>query len=311
MARFCPDHVILERVLPLLLLGVEAQESSVRACAVDCVTHCLALVSSLPRQDANIFPEYIVPSLARVTTDTCVIVRQVLAENVATIANTAQHFLDWSLHQGYFNSREYDVELHTLREALQHVVTQLIMDQSNVVKRTFMRHTHGHLWTFFGLARANDIIMTHLITYLNDMQDHQLRRDFFECLRNNAVMIGPYQGNIILPLVMQGMNDSEEWVVIASISALTSMISVDIFTNAQLFEVLNVTLPLLLHPNTIIRQSIVHLVSQLCHQLDPVDILANVRPLVKPYLKPKQEIIDYTDEVSSVFYFLLLYVCQI
>lgn len=45
--------------------------------------------------------------------------------------------------------------------------------------------------------------MTHLITYLNDMHDHQLRRDFFECLRNNAVMIGPYQGDIILPLLMQ------------------------------------------------------------------------------------------------------------
>ena len=297
VARFCPDHVILERVLPFLLLGVEAQESSVRACAIDCVTQCLGLVATLPRQDANIFPEYIVPAIAKVTSDTCGIVRQALAENISFITQIAQGFLDWSLHQGYFTSREYDVELQTLREAFQNIITQLIMDQSNVVKRTFMKQTQGHLWTFFGLARANDVIMTHLITYLNDMQDHQLRRDFFECLRNNAVMIGPYQGNIILPLVMQGMNDSEEWVVLSSIGALTAMVEVDIFTNAQLFEVLHVTLPLLLHPNTVIVQSIVHLVCTLCKQLDPVDVLANVRLLLKPYLKPKEELLDYTDEV--------------
>ncbi|KAF2363453.1 WD40 repeat [Trinorchestia longiramus] len=269
----------------------------VRACAVDCITYCLSLVTAIPRQDANIFPEYIVPSLAKLVQDPCVLVRQALAENVSTIAHTAQRFLDWSLHNGYFSSREYDVELKNLCDSLQQVVTLLIMDPSNAVKRTFMHNTHGHLWTFFGLARANDLIMTHLITYLNDNQDYQLRRDFFECLHSNALMIGPYQGDIILPLLMQCMNDSEEWVVVSSIGALIAMCKEDIFSNAQLLTVLSVTLPLLLHPNAIIRQSIVHLVCGVCELLDPVDVLASVRPLMVPYLAESHLAIDYTNEL--------------
>lgn len=54
--------------------------------------------------------------------------------------------------------------------------------------------------------------------------------------------------------MFQGMNDSEEWVVVVSIGALAAMTQEDIFANAQLFEVLAVTLPLLLHPNTVISQ---------------------------------------------------------
>lgn len=48
----------------------------------------------MPRSDANIFPEYILPSLSWLTQDQEVIVRIAYAENIASLAETALKFLE-------------------------------------------------------------------------------------------------------------------------------------------------------------------------------------------------------------------------
>lgn len=54
----------------------------VRVCALDTLTSCLCLVKDLPRNDANIFPEYVLPSIAPLATDSSVVVRIAYARNV-------------------------------------------------------------------------------------------------------------------------------------------------------------------------------------------------------------------------------------
>ena len=59
------------------------------------LSHCLQLVRSVPHSDiANIFPEYVLPSLSWLTQDQEDIVRIAYGENIASLAETALKFLE-------------------------------------------------------------------------------------------------------------------------------------------------------------------------------------------------------------------------
>lgn len=94
IAHHVSDDIILERLLPYILFLVNDPLPQVRAQALKILTQCLQLVRSMPRSDANIFPEYILPSLSWLTQDQEVIVRIAYAENIASLAETALKFLE-------------------------------------------------------------------------------------------------------------------------------------------------------------------------------------------------------------------------
>lgn len=54
----------------------------VRVSALDTLTACLRLVKEVPRNDSNIFPEYILPSIAPLAMDNSLVVRIAFARNV-------------------------------------------------------------------------------------------------------------------------------------------------------------------------------------------------------------------------------------
>ena len=79
-----------------MLFLVNDSLPQVRAQALKIFSHCLQLVRcfSVPRSDANVFREYVLPSLSWLTQDQEVIVRIAYAENVASLAETALKFLE-------------------------------------------------------------------------------------------------------------------------------------------------------------------------------------------------------------------------
>ena len=94
IAQHVSDEIILERLLPYMLFLVNDSLPQVRAQALKILSHCLQLVRSVPRSDANIFPEYVLPSLSWLTQDQEVIVRIAYAKNIASLAETALKFLE-------------------------------------------------------------------------------------------------------------------------------------------------------------------------------------------------------------------------
>ena len=94
-ARHVSDEIILERLLPCMLFLANDSLPQVRAQGLKILSHCLQLVHSVPRSDiANIFPEYVLPSLSWLTQDQEDIVRIAYAENIASLAETALTFLE-------------------------------------------------------------------------------------------------------------------------------------------------------------------------------------------------------------------------
>ena len=57
-----------------------------------------------------------------------------------------------------------------------HAVSILLADSANSVKQALMEHSVTKLAVFFGKQKANDVILSHMITFLNDKEDSQVKK---------------------------------------------------------------------------------------------------------------------------------------
>lgn len=84
------------------------------------------------------------------------------------------------------------VELQALHEMVQQKVVTLLSDPENIVKQTLMENGITRLCVFFGRQKANDVLLSHMITFLNDKNDWHLRGAFFDSI------VGKYSMNILI-----------------------------------------------------------------------------------------------------------------
>jgi hypothetical protein len=79
------------------------------------------------------------------------------------------------------------------------------MDPSPIVKRAVL-HNISALCIFLGRQKTNDVILSHMITYLND-RDWLLRHAFFESIVDVAACAGGRSlEEYILPLMVQALS---------------------------------------------------------------------------------------------------------
>jgi phosphoinositide-3-kinase regulatory subunit 4 len=55
------------------------------------------------------------------------------------------------------------------------------------------------------LFPANDVLLSHMITFLNDKEDKQLRASFFKCIIGVTAYVGCHSSSILTPLLQQVM----------------------------------------------------------------------------------------------------------
>lgn len=147
------------------------------------------------------------------------------------------------------------------------------------------------LCRFFGVAKANDIILPHLITYLNDA-NYQLRLAFL----SSILEIGPYVGVLsfeqyLLPLLIQTLGDQEQFVVLKVLEIFNSFVRDRVINPKNEFNALSIykellvnSLNLLLHPNEWIRQSVLNLIININDNLLDADSYCFLYPLIKNFL---------------------------
>lgn len=140
------------------------QGARVKISAIDVCTECLGLVKKVPRSDANIFPEYILPGLAPLASDPSTCVRMAYAKHIATLAEISVWYLEQSQldsSEEYHKHKEgprlnYEIELQTLHEMVQVTVSALLTDTQSVVKQTLMDHSITKLCVFFGKQKGRE-----------------------------------------------------------------------------------------------------------------------------------------------------------
>lgn len=302
--------VLLDRITPYLLHFSNDTEPRVRAEAVRTLTKVLALVKEVPRNDINIYPEYILPGIAHLAQDEATIVRLAYAENIAMLAETALRFLELvqlknlsmendpsseEMDEVSLLSGNYDTELQALHEMVQQKVVTLLSDPENIVKQTLMENGITRLCVFFGRQKANDVLLSHMITFLNDKNDWHLRGAFFDSIVGVAAYVGWQSSSILKPLLQQGLSDVEEFVIFKALNALTCMCQLGLLQKPHIYEFSSDIAPFLCHPNLWIRYGAVGFIATVAQHLNIADVYCKLMPYLHPFIM--QPIIQIDKEI--------------
>lgn len=258
------------------------------------LTECLDLIQTPPRSDVNVFPEYIFPVILAMTTDPSTGVRIALARNVANLAETSLRFIDQMrlIYPSETNAQRYERELATLHETIQTVILGLLTDGQTIVKQTLIESGIAKICIFLGRSKAYDIVLSHMNTFLNDTDDKQLRGSFFDCIVGVAAFVGWTCSENLIPLLQQGLTDSEEFVITKAIRAITSFVELGLIEKPHLMDILRESSCYLIHPNLWIRHEICALVTTSAKQMSPLDVQCKLLPILRPFLKSSLILVD-------------------
>uniref|UniRef100_A0A8D0L204 Phosphoinositide 3-kinase regulatory subunit 4 n=1 Tax=Sphenodon punctatus TaxID=8508 RepID=A0A8D0L204_SPHPU len=303
-------EILLDHITPYLLNFSNDSVPRVRAEAVRTLTKVLALVKEVPRNDINIYPEYILPGIAHLAQDEATIVRLAYAENIALLAETALRFLELvqlknlnmenepnseEMDEMSHPSENYDTELQALHEMVQQKVVTLLSDPENIVKQTLMENGITRLCVFFGRQKANDVLLSHMITFLNDKNDWHLRGAFFDSIVGVAAYVGWQSSSILKPLLQQGLSDAEEFVIFKALNALTCMCQLGLLQKPHIYEFACDIAPFLCHPNLWIRYGAVGFITVVAQHLNIADVYCKLMPYLHPFIA--QPIIQIDKEI--------------
>ncbi|KAJ7865275.1 hypothetical protein B0H13DRAFT_2067981, partial [Mycena leptocephala] len=276
----------LDRMVPYIVELLHDDSATVRSAALRTMIQVLMMVTVITPSNASIFPEYIIPNIKYVVQDPEVSVRCTYAQCIVQLADTAVRYLEMGQAlkaHGTFKlspeAQEYDhARFEHARPAEQHpgAPLALLMDPSSVVKRAVL-HDISSMCIFLGRQKTNDVLLSHMITYLND-RDWLLRHAFFESIVDVAACAGGRSlEEYILPLMIQALSDVEETVVAKVLASLTSLCELGLFQKMRIWELMSATLGFLYHPNMWIRQGAAAFISDIV-VIDEQSLLTAMKP---------------------------------
>lgn len=303
LSRHVTADIVLDRLVPYMLLLVGDEFPRVRCEAIRTLTQCLSRIRNVPKSDANIFPEYILPYMATLTLDPVTLARGAFAESIAVLADNALRFLEMvqvqtsspGVEGGDPGHASYDAELRELTEIVQQKVATLLSDPDNLVKQTLMTNGITRLCVFFGQQKANDILLSHMITFLNDKRDWLLRGAFFDSIVGVATCVGWQSSVILKPLLQQGLTDSEEFVIVKTLKAVGALVELGLLLRGTVHELLRDVAPFLVHPNVWIKHGAVGFFAKVARKMLIPDIHCHLLPQLLPFLK--EPIVQFDDEL--------------
>lgn len=320
------DEAKLDRVLPYLIALLGDSVDLVNIAALRSITQLLALVTVVAPVNAHVFTEYIMPRLQHYMfgptrqagnpierKELSPIVRATYASCLGSLSTSALKFLELAVilkAEGTMRSEDPELEVGQGTEALDDLFDNaraelnltfeahakaLVEDQDASVRRAFLSSV-PELCMFFGNAQSNDILLTHLNTYLND-RDWMLKCAYFDTILGIAPFLGSTGlEEFSLPLMVQAVTDPEEHVVQAALHSLAELAKLGMLSKAKTWELVDVVGRFTMHPNMWVREAAAEYLAGATSFLSPADTRCIVLPLVKPFLKGA--IIPSFDELS-------------
>ena len=303
------DEAKLDRILPYLMTMLGDKSDLVVITAMRSIAQLVQLVRVLTPVNSHVFLEYILPRMEVVVLapprTPSALVRATYASCLGGLATTAHRFLEMAAglradgsittadpeiepgaHARALFDGPFDIAQRDLFEVVESHAKALVEDPDVFVRRAFLTSV-PELCMFFGPAESNDILLTHLNTYLND-RDWTLKCAFFDTIVGIAAFIGGISlEEFILPLMVQALADPEEFVVQAVLHSLAQLASLGLLSRSKTWELLDVVGRFTMHPNLWIRDSAAEFLAASTKYLSPADIRCIVYPHAKPYLKPK------------------------
>ncbi|KAG0277458.1 Serine/threonine-protein kinase [Linnemannia exigua] len=300
MGRHVADDIKLDRLVPYIVSCLSDDVARVKAHAVKTLAKMLDEVETLDVINVTIFPEYILPALQSFPLDREVLVRSAYAGCIAQFAQTAMRYLELAQllkNDGAFAGNEgdgdaegspyeatYDSALSDLQATIEDQIRILLVDPDSSVKRALLSDMTS-LCIFLGKQRVDDVLLSHMITYLNG-RDWMLRSAFFESIVGVGTFVGGRSlEEYILPLMVQALTDSEEFVVEKVLKSLASLCDLGLFQKMAIWDLVGVVAPLLCHPNLWIRYGAIGFIASTSQRLPVADIWCMIYPIIRPFMR--------------------------
>ncbi|KAK3323651.1 hypothetical protein B0T19DRAFT_372754 [Cercophora scortea] len=304
------DEAKLDRVLPYMIALLDDKCDMVVVAAIRSITQLLDLVKLITPVNSQIFLEYILPRMQVALLGTHhtpnPIVRSTYASCLGQLATTADRFLEMAATlraEGSAAATDPEAEAGNdadaafdglFDEAHRSLVSTfeshtkiLIEDSDPFVRRAFLSSVPD-LCIFFGVAQANDIILTHLNTYLND-RDWMLKCAFFDTIVGISAFLGSSTlEKFILPLMIQAVTDPEEFVVQGALHSLAELANLGLLTKQTFVELVGVVGRFTIHPNIWIRESASEFICAGKRFLSKAYLRVVVFPQLRPFLRPNR-----------------------
>jgi phosphoinositide-3-kinase regulatory subunit 4 len=307
-AERVPDEIKLDRILPYLVSIIDDGSDIVKVAVLRTITQILLLVKVASPTNLNIFPDYLLPKFkhftSKVATDSAW-VRATYATCLGPLARVALHFLDLrqalikragqQLIDGDLDGDQdmvsasvyrdtYDTARLDLMNQFEMHTTSLLTDDEVSVRRALLTSVTT-LCIFFGSEKANDVILSHLNTYLND-RDWMLKCAFFEAIVGVATYVGTaVLEEFILPLMVQALTDPEETVVECVIRSFSTIAQLGIFQRATMWELLDIVARFTMHPNESIREAAAQFIAVSRTFASTADCHGIIIPTITKYLQ--------------------------
>lgn len=172
------------------------------------------------------------------------------------------------------------------------MVAALLMDRDLSVRRTLLSTNISQLCAFFGLQKTNDVILSHIITYLNEKGDFLIRSAFFDNITSIATFLGTECEDILKPLLQQGLSDPEETVLCKTLNTLASIIEMKLLSKPLMYQLIGEASSLLSHPNPWVKHAILNLINTLGSNLSAAQLQCKIMPLMNAHLERPIHSID-------------------
>ncbi|QLL31377.1 hypothetical protein HG536_0B02400 [Torulaspora globosa] len=294
-SQYISDENKIDRVIPYLVSCFEDDFPNVQATAIQALTQVLGMVEKLSPINENVFMDYLLPRIKRllIQSKQNPYVRAVIANCLGHLVPIAYRFQELL---NFFNSSKLMEAVETgnlevsnkhnkrLAQQVEELAVALLTDNETSVKTTLLSNVLP-LCRFFGREKTNDVILSHLITYLND-KDASLRIKLIQTICGIAILLGPITlEQYILPLLMQTTGDSEELVVVSVLQGLKNLCQIGLVQKRFFYDICNSVCSLLLHPNVWIRQVCLLLIVEIAMRLSKAEVYCVLYPIVKPFFE--------------------------
>lgn len=184
-----------------------------------------------------------------------------------------------------------DFDYKDLEVQFESFTRRILTDNDALVKISLMKNIIP-LCSFFSKDKINEVILSHLITYLND-KNSQLKLAFIQSILPISIFVGPTSvEQYILPLLIQTLYDPNELIVIELLVTLKKFVDLGMIRKSCYYDLIDLTVKLTLHPNEQIRGCVLSLILSIGNQLSLAELYCMVYPLIRPYFQ--HEINDFS-----------------
>lgn len=317
LLEYVSDDNKLDRCLPYLCVVLDEYNSMgggdsypAVCCALSCIALLLILCQYINPLNVGVFPEYLLPKILQLSTvangNQDEVQREALmialGAVVPHLANVARRF--WTMAKP-FQLKEYDriafdhappndpliIRKDQLDDQFEAITFTLLTDSNVAVKLALVANLIP-LCQYFGIDKTTDVILPHLITYLNHTL-FELKLGFIDLVAAITPSFGVLTfEQYVLPLLFQTLGNSEPLVVLKVLQLFNQVVKTKLINPLTEFNALDVykdllthLLPLLLHPIEWIRQLVLCLVVLIGENLTDADKYTFLYPIIKPFLR--------------------------